>query len=170
LDKSEVEAIARRELPRLADLLHVSHWTIDLSFDTSRLHPTSMAECERRLNYDQATITLHPEKHIDEADVIDSIEHELLHIVMAPFDLSWNVVSESFRGIPLEHVKTVWQYSLEQTIVTLQRILRDLSARAAKPDPKPEEERPRPPRPPAGRPRRARSRVAPAGRAGPPAA
>jgi hypothetical protein len=170
LDKSEVEAIARRELPRLADLLHVGHWTIDLSFDASRLQPTSMAECERMSCYDRATIILHPEKHRDEADVIDSIEHELLHIVLAPFDLSWNVVSESFRGIPLEHVKTVWQYSLEQTIVTLQRILRDFPARAAKPDPKPEEKRPRPPRPPAGRPRRARSRVAPAGRAGPPAA
>jgi hypothetical protein len=170
LDKSEVEAIARRELPRLAEMLHVAHWTIDLSFDASRLQPTSMAECERMSCYDRATIILHPEKHRDEADVIDSIEHELLHIVLAPFDLSWNVVSESFHGVPLEHVKTVWQYSLEQTIVTLQRILRDLSARAAKPDPKPEEERPRPPRPPAGRPRRARSRVAPAGRAGPPAA
>jgi hypothetical protein len=170
LDKSEVEAIARRELLRLADLLHVAHWTIDLSLDASRLHPSSMAECERRILYDRATIILDADKHLDEADVIDSIEHELLHVVLAPFDLSWNVVSESFHGVPLEHVKTVWQYSLEQTIVTLQRILRDLSARAAKPDPNPEEERPRPPRPPAGRPRRARSRVAPAGRAGPPAA
>jgi hypothetical protein len=169
LDKSEVEAIAKRELPRLAEMLHVAHWTIDLSLDASRLQPTSMAECERMSCYDRATIILHPEKHLDEADVIESIEHELLHIVLAPFDLSWNVVSESFQGVMLEHVKTVWQYSLEQTIVTLQRILRDLPARATT-VPKPEEKRPRPPRPPAGRPRRARSRVAPAGRAGPPAA
>lgn len=170
MDKSEVERIARRELPRLAEMLHVAHWTIDLSLDASRLHPSNMAECERHILYNRATIILHPEKHLDEADVIDSIEHELLHIVLSPFDLSWNVFSESFTGIPLEHVKTVWQYSIEQTIVTLQRILRDLRARAAKADPKPEKKRPRPPRPPAGRPRHARGRVEPAGRAGPPAA
>ncbi len=125
MDRSAVEAIVARELPRLARRLGVDHWHITTCCDATQLDDLgNLAECAKTLNYRLATIRFNPDRIASEAELIATIEHELLHLVLAPFDLLWEQLIGPLRGLRRQQAEAVWQFACESTITALERALK----------------------------------------------
>jgi hypothetical protein len=132
MDRSAVKAIVERELAPLAGRLGVGHWKLTLRFDlrAGDADWEAQGRCLKYVDYDKAIISLDPDALADEAEVIRVLTHELLHVVLAPFDVLFNAMGPllekdgALRAV-LDSVRT---NAVEQAVVNLERMVRNLTA------------------------------------------
>lgn len=93
MDKSEVRRIVEENLTWMRHALGVAHWKIEVSY--SALPSGTQGYVERNINYDKAWIELDPAQHSTEAQVLESLRHELLHLLVTPFDLYNRLANEA---------------------------------------------------------------------------
>lgn len=88
LTAAEIEGVVAKWRNYFADLLQVQAWKVDIktSADEELIDSDSMACVYLKPDYEKATIYIRPEWHPDAAEVLDSLRHELIHIVLAPMD------------------------------------------------------------------------------------
>lgn len=147
MDRSECKAIVEREIVGLMERLGIPHWRLVITYGpvTNRRIAAGhrgLAECIRNAPYDRATIVIDPEEHDDEAEVIKSLRHELMHVVLAPFDLYREFVSSYIdANSTQDHQEdTIFEHCIEQTVINLERMylgLADLPDKPAEKPPKP---------------------------------
>lgn len=136
MDASAVKALVARELEPLAKKLGVGHWQITASTspkDSDGDGQILRGECNRLIDYDNAHITLNPEAFDDEGDALKTIRHELLHVVVSPFDLVWDMAKE-LMGDDAKAFKALavaWTHATEKTIINLERMYQGLTASTA---------------------------------------
>jgi hypothetical protein len=126
MDESAVKAIVDDRLESLTELFGLYFWRIEVKFEATRRPDQWRAMCDREVNYSRATITLDPTKFDTEDEVIKALEHELLHVVLAPFDLYRNLVTQHIgpEEVALTRVEqTAWEYMIEQQVINLERML-----------------------------------------------
>jgi hypothetical protein len=132
MDRSAVKAIVERELNPLARRLGVSHWELTVKFDLRDGDGGrgTQGRCTKYVDYDKAIISLDPDSLADEAEVVRVLIHELLHIVLAPFDVLVNAVGPVLkRDETLAAVlDSVRMNAVEQAVVNLERMYRNLTA------------------------------------------
>lgn len=130
MDRSAVKAIVDREIEPLKARLGIPHWRIVVTYgpvsDPGRVAEghRGMAECRRAAPYERATITLDHEQHDDETEVVDSLIHELLHVVLAPFDLYRNFATKFIEvGTTADGQEdTLFAHCIEQAVRNLERM------------------------------------------------
>lgn len=127
MDQSRVKAIVDRELPAMARRLHVADWRLRTFFEHSRMSGDCMAECARDVRYRKASLFFDCEKHDDEADVLDSIRHELLHVVLAPFDVLYEHLTAGLDGVAKQQAIFLWNVAVEQSIDTLEKAFNEVA-------------------------------------------
>jgi hypothetical protein len=127
VDESAVKAIVDANIERLMRAFGVPHWKIRVVYGPCE-QDHWQAECLRQVNYNFAEITINPHKHSDEAEVIESLEHELMHVVHSPFDLFYEVALQFVNDKDaLDALSRTWSYCTEQTVVNLNRLKRGLA-------------------------------------------
>lgn len=143
MDRSAVKAIVDRERPLLVALLGIHHWSIVVRYEPSRAGGEWMSRgvCERKVEYNAATITLNPEAIDDEDQVLKTLRHELFHIVLAPFDLYRTMLDALIEGDPAKErmFAVAERHAVEKAVINLERMYFGLTHEAAKaPEPTPE--------------------------------
>jgi hypothetical protein len=128
MDRSQVEAIIARESQRIARELRVAHWKIAIAVGPTELGGSYSAECSRQLPYETAEITIDPDLAHTEADVIGSIRHEMMHVVLAPFDMLWEVLTRGMDDKQRDQAEAVWRFSVEQSVLNLERMYEELTS------------------------------------------
>jgi len=91
LPTEDVRAIAVEAVGPMKHALWLGAWRITVKY--GRLDDGCMAQVHAKVAYQQARITIDPEQHETKADVLDSVRHELLHLVCAYFDHAHDVVA-----------------------------------------------------------------------------
>jgi hypothetical protein len=128
LDRSECKRIVDREIEALAEAMGLPHWHIVVRYErVADEHPegfTVSANCRAKPEYERATITIDPDEMDDEAELLRILRHELMHIVLAPFNL--------YRGFATAFVEqkstadaqedAIWAHSVEQGVRSLERL------------------------------------------------
>lgn len=124
--------------------LQVNMWSVNISYCRSEGRLAgAKATCTRKMEYMIATITIDPNMAHDEEDVLRSLRHELLHLVLAPFDLYMQTMFQAVTGdAALERIESKqWDHAVESAVVSLERMLDHglqwRSRRAPEPDAKP---------------------------------
>jgi hypothetical protein len=79
----DVERILSEAVPTLCADLKIQGWKIETQ--CCRLDD-GQAKCEAKPGYQSAVLTFDPEEHEDEADVLASVRHELLHTFAAEME------------------------------------------------------------------------------------
>lgn len=126
MDSSAVKAIVDREWQGMARAMGLHRWKI--RFDYGSLEDA--AECERDLSYYRATIRFDPARAIDEADVLDSLRHELTHLLLAPFDQYRITMAALIRDDSPESrmEDAAWHYACEHAVISVMDALSIASA------------------------------------------
>jgi hypothetical protein len=132
MDRSAVKAIIERELDPLAKKLGVGHWRLTVKFDLRDGDEDweTQGRCLKYVDYDRAIISLDPDSLADEAEVVRVLIHELLHIVLAPFDVLVNAVGPVLKRDEtlVAVLDSVRMNAVEQAVVNLERMYRNLTA------------------------------------------
>lgn len=132
MDKSQLETILRTHLPALMDHLCVGHWTI-----TARAEPQSESglagSCERNLDYEWATICMNPELFETDTKALDTLFHELAHVILAPFDFYREAQTQHIaKGTAEERQDNrIFDHAVEQCVMNLERLWRSAGIRDA---------------------------------------
>ena len=123
MDKSEVKAIVDRNIKPMMALLGVQHWKINVLYEPCT-NPNWVASCARNIAYQKATITIDPSRADSEEDVIDSLRHELIHVLLAPFDAYRGIMTSHLtQGDTLDRIEDeAWEVAIENTVLAVERI------------------------------------------------
>ena len=132
MDRSVAEKIVTQHIPELAKRLGLSYWSI--SFDFAPIAEDDgdpvYGSCRSLVDYQSATIALNPGEFATEAEILETLRHELFHLVLSPFNLFAEAVSKAFDsddraaavlGRVLTHAK-------EQAVAGLERMHAGLTA------------------------------------------
>jgi hypothetical protein len=79
----DVERIISEAVPTICATLGIRDWIIEAQ--CARLDE-GQAKCEAKPGYQHAALTFDPGEHEDEADVLASVRHELLHTFAAEME------------------------------------------------------------------------------------
>lgn len=129
MDKSAVEAIVQAHLPGYIEAMGLQGLRIEVSY--GRIEDAG-ATVLTEINYEKATIQIDPAHadHADEAGVLNSLRHELFHIIVAPFDAwEWQIDADYKRDTP-EHrrARDIFIHACERTVLNLERLWRGVEA------------------------------------------
>ena len=122
MDRSDVKRIAESALEPMATALHVREYHIHLHFDA--LDEGTSARCEPNCAYLYAEITIDPAQQEDEAQVLNDLRHELLHLVGAEWDVYSNMVKAAAGEALSEEVEgRAHTLAAERQVAKLERML-----------------------------------------------
>ncbi len=117
-------AIVEAHVDEMKRLLGVATWKIRVDF-VDHSDKNLCGTCDRQLPYQFAVITIDPAVHSSQRDVLDTLRHELLHVVLAPFD--------SYRALAIANIKSdspmdkvedkAWELSVESAVLAIERVL-----------------------------------------------
>lgn len=122
MDASEVKRIVETHVDILKEALALFHWRITISYDPER--DGWKASCDRNGgDYLRAAINIDPAKHGDEDDVVESLKHELIHLLLTPFDVYRNVLTAGVDEDSVEGQRelALWAHVVEQATVNIER-------------------------------------------------
>jgi hypothetical protein len=127
MDRSAVKAIVDREIEPLMKRLGIPHWRIVVGYEPESTDDPDRY-CRGRnfrlVDYNRARVVLNPEGCDTEEEVLETLRHELEHVVISPFDVYLNAVTAAIpKDSPLAEVlESVWIHAMEQTVVNLNRM------------------------------------------------
>jgi hypothetical protein len=120
---TQVRAIVEAHIDEMKRLLGVADWKIRVDF-VDHSAENLCGTCARQLPYQFAVITIDPVAHLSQRDVLDTLRHELIHVVLAPFD--------SYRAMAIANIKPdspmdkvedkAWKLSVESSVLAIERI------------------------------------------------
>jgi len=108
MDKSEIRAILNETLRPMRAALSLNDWYVDFKLES--MDGSYVAECVADPNYTRARLTFDHDAYKNEADLLESLLHEYLHVMLARFELYRKAVR------PLIEDENVWA-SLEEVFV-----------------------------------------------------
>jgi hypothetical protein len=134
MDRSAVKAIVEAHIDEYKEILGIAHWHITVGFDLRDPHAkaTVSGECTWYIDYERAAIRLDPDALDSEEEVLEVLRHELMHIVIAPISVFWNMVKPLLKDDPtrMEMANSVHTHSIERCIINLERMYQNLSHKA----------------------------------------
>lgn len=117
MSREQVMEVVEEHIHDLRAALGLWQWTIAIEYGPASEERWA-ANCDRSAgNYNQATITIDPAAHFIEVGVVRTLVHELLHIVLARFDVYRAAAAAG--GLEGRSEQVVWEHVLEQTVVAL---------------------------------------------------
>jgi hypothetical protein len=135
VDLSAARAIVEEHLPRYKKALGINHWDIFISFQTIEAR-RPRRDCDgpvgaynsHNVCYEHARIEIDHNEVDDEATLLFRLRHELFHLILAPFTLYRHYMVQSIEsGSPADHQEdNIWDFSVEQGVLALQRLWRGL--------------------------------------------
>lgn len=127
MDQSACRHIVEKHIRQLKWELGLGDWdtcVIYVDDDPSRSNPDWSGWCTRRPAYRQARIFIDPAKAHSEAEVLDTLRHELLHVVLAPFDALYAFARRVCNDdeVKLNLLADLWETCAELGVGNLERL------------------------------------------------
>lgn len=109
LSTDDVKAIVEPADKLMRDALGLSDWTVTVTYERDE---DRMGSCSTMTSYQKATINIDPSHHDDEDEVLDTLRHELLHIV-----------HDEFTILRTEENDRLHSHAAERTVLRMERML-----------------------------------------------
>jgi hypothetical protein len=124
LTVADAKALVESWLPDLVEVLGLGHWKITVAYDKPP-EANWQAACSRQVSYNVAEIELDVESYEDPAKLFFDLRHELLHVVLSPFDVYTHYVAGFGVNNPTIAAQDEFlrRYATEQAILNLEKIL-----------------------------------------------
>lgn len=118
----DVESIIEGESALICRALYLGNW--DIKFKTERLEIGVTGRCNADSRYQHATIILDPEQIDDEAEALKVLRHELIHVVLAEFDIPFESARDELQSNEGRRLLfEIQRNAVERSVVQIERIL-----------------------------------------------
>lgn len=121
MEKAKCKAIMDRSLIPMRDSLALQEWVLTIVYD--RLTGSTLANVSIHDRYRTAVITVDHERHDDEAELLESLRHELLHLCNAPFEAYRRMANTHVDRDCLAALEEAWSDAIERSVGNLERML-----------------------------------------------
>lgn len=99
MKKDAAKKIVDAHIKQLMWATQTQMWTVNIIYGPCN-NSWALAQVQISIDYFLADITINHAKHETEDQVLNSLRHELLHLVLAPFELYHEAMSETFKDDP----------------------------------------------------------------------
>jgi hypothetical protein len=121
MDRSQLQTIVEEAFPAYVRLFGLERWKITLEYGR-RSDANTKGDCLIADAYNRATIGLDPEEHETAADVLQTLRHEMFHLLHAGFSLFFNMATAGQTDDRLAISNRAYEYSAEQTVVAIETL------------------------------------------------
>ena len=123
MDRSAVKEIVEDNFRRLRWETQTQDWTLEFVYGKCS-ESEWKGEIVRELPYRKAVITIDPDKHESVGDVLNTVRHELCHVMLAPFDLYMHSARRALAddASALRMLDGVWVNAVETVVGNLERM------------------------------------------------
>lgn len=124
MTSADIEAIISAIAPDMAQDLGLEPWRVNFSSGATA-QPHWVADSTINSPYQRAGLRFENRKHNTREEVIDSVRHELVHVVLAEMTHYREVVRATLRDNTSEDAmeRRVWTFALERTTYNVERAL-----------------------------------------------
>lgn len=126
MEPAEVRRILERDIRRWQDVLGLHHWSI--RWEVGRIDEGWCGFVTRDLGERKATIKVDPDRAKDEADLDDTIKHEMVHVLLGNFDIYRGYSRLNASGNSLEESRDdfMWHQACEASVAAVMRVIPSL--------------------------------------------
>ncbi len=122
MDESRVDAWVRDNLAAVMAALGLPHWRIRVVLDANE--PNVRGRVEIEAPYERAAVILDPPQIADVPALRGVLQHELIHCILAPYDLFLFAAMEYVpEGPAREAMRRVWNYACEAAARNVERLI-----------------------------------------------
>lgn len=125
MDKSTAKLIIDDRLKPMRNAMQLNQWTIDVVWGhiDGEAGGQVKGQCTADPKYMRASIELDPESHADEADLLRTLRHELLHIFHAEYQLYRRQVGHVVSDTTFDGLDEAYQQASERTVWMMEQML-----------------------------------------------
>ncbi len=132
MTEKECRKLVKEHMLHMMRALGVSGWTIDVWYDEIEERAdtpkrfASQMELSVNWRYEKAVITINPEVLRDKKDLLQGLRHELIHVVLSPFNAYDTHIRKHVGEQPSETwsaINDAWHGYLESAVLNVERIL-----------------------------------------------
>lgn len=131
MDEEVVREVVTRVSPAFLQQFGLNHWRIQVSYNTKPDDDGDSivyGSCSASYDYNEAVINLNPKAFDSEKDVIETLRHELFHIIMSPYELFIQCVDSLDVGATSRKLLSrALTHSREKCVINLERMYRGLT-------------------------------------------
>lgn len=125
MTKDEVKAVVDRHIKQLLWDFGINMWTVTLKYVEELADETFSMQVQVVPDYHQATISIRPDMHDTDDEVLRNLEHELLHVVLSPYDVSFDVAYQFAPSTAARHaMNRMNRLAAENSVTALQEMLK----------------------------------------------
>lgn len=123
MDTSVVQRVVDENILRLMREIGIPHWDLEIIYGPTGNDNWKAMTSYGGIDYQHATITINPADHSSEDDVLNTLIHELIHVLLSPLVRYRAVVTTHImEGTPEDRAETlVWTHAIEQTVLSIER-------------------------------------------------
>jgi hypothetical protein len=124
MTEADAKTIVEAHADTYAQALGISHYWIRIEY----VGLDGDGECDLKPEYEGAIIRIDPAKHDTEVHLLGTLRHEMLHIVLADYELLVKATQAMARsGYERLMLYTASKWSCERTLRQLERVLRNIT-------------------------------------------
>lgn len=125
MDQAKAQkALTPKIINRWKYLLGLDDW--DITFKCVKLEDGTFGECGVEPAHKSASINIDVEKHKDATELLETVRHELLHIVHALFDSYRSSVIKSLAPNVVDVTDDIYILAAEDVVTKLENLLKRL--------------------------------------------
>nr|WP_290224128.1 hypothetical protein [Trichocoleus desertorum] len=124
MDASKCREIVDANILKMMRQLGVQAWRVSVLYEPAGNNPNWVASCLTNLPYQRATIRIDPQMAESEEDVLDSLRHELIHVLLAPLDAYRDLVTSNIEAdSSMDAAESrAWTMAIETCVLAVERI------------------------------------------------
>lgn len=103
--------------------LGLNNWRVDIEYGVLG---ERLGECVVNATYQRGTVTIDPAQHESEDELLDTLRHELLHLIHGDFETCRRITAQFIEGDSFDAMDVGWHLGAERTVLALERLLDSL--------------------------------------------
>lgn len=121
MDRSKLRAFVNKHIKWVRWALQLQEWQVDISIEVSE--KDCAAACDTKSMYRKVDLTFDPEKTHSQEQAFSNLRHEMLHVLLAEFDLLFEAIKRVAPASELEILDVLYHNAHERAIGNIERML-----------------------------------------------
>lgn len=121
MDRSKLRAFVNKHIKWIRWAFQPQQWQVDITVEAS--DKDASAACETKSMYRKVDLMFDPEKTHNTEQAFSSIRHEMIHVLLAEFDLLYEAIKRVAPASELEILDVLYHNAHERAVGNIERML-----------------------------------------------
>jgi len=121
MDRSKLRAVISKHIKWLRWIFQLNQWTVNSSI--GHIDGSIIAKCEIKSKYRLIDLTFDAEKTGSVSDAFDSLRHEMIHGMLAEYDLLYEAIERVAPKSEMEILDVLYHNACERSVGNIERMI-----------------------------------------------